>query len=128
MNVLPKYKNIFKILNINTEEELHTFIKDHNRGHLPKIGGGINEEYGSDHYGYEIVMLSDDKSVIGYREINGCNCIHWTVLCTDKRQKKNYGKYVLAAPDNNNKLNTIKGAEHFWISDDLRPTELDPSF
>ena len=74
------------------------------------------------------MIVSTDRSIIGFREINGCNCIHWAVLCTDKRQKKNYGKYVLAAPDDNNKLHAIKGSNSFWISEDLRPTELDPSF
>ena len=127
MSILPKYKNIFKSLNINTEEELHTFIKDHNHGHLPKIGGGINEEYGSDHYGYEIVLLSTDKSVIGYREINGTNSVFFAMICTDKRKKNLYGKYVPASVNEKNIL-TPYGHHSMWISDDLRLTELDPSF
>lgn len=127
MNMFPNYKNMFKSLNVNTNDDVHEFVRKHNNI-IPQVGYGLNEECGSDHYGYEIMIVSTDRSIIGFREINGCNCIHWAVLCTDKRQKKNYGKYVLAAPDNNNKLHAIKGSKHFWISEDLRPTELDPSF
>ena len=128
MNAFPIYKNVSKSLNVNSDEEVHEFIRKHNNNIIPNHYYGLNEECGSDHYGYEIMIVSTDRSVIGFREIKGCNYIHWAVLCTDKRQKKNYGKYVPAVPDDNNKLHAVKGSKPFWISKDLHPTELDPSF
>lgn len=127
-NTIPTYKNIYKSLkNINTADELRSFIVEHNK-RLPRVGFGLNEEYGSDHYGYEIVVVSEDYNIIGFREINGCNNIHWAVISTDKRYKKNYGKYINAVPDENNVLHPINNTNHYWISEDLRPTEYDPSF
>ena len=128
MNMFPYYKNVYKALNISSKEELHKFILEHNNNHLPHVGGGLNEECGSDHYGYEIMFTSTDLSIIGAREIYGCDCIFWAVLCTDKRQKKNYGKYIKAVPNYNNKLIPIKKANKYWISEEIRLTELDPSF
>ena len=129
--MFPDYKNVLKSMNM-TNAELNDFIREHNNGRLPYVGGGINEEIGSDHYGYEIVAVSTDNVVVGYREINGCNSVFWAILCTDKRQKKNYGKYVPAVTKPLNvyydKLVQVKGVKNLWISDDLRPTELDPSF
>ena len=127
MNMFPSYKNMFKSLNVNTNDDVHEFVRKHNNI-IPQVGYGLNEECGSDHYGYEIMIVSTDRSIIGFREINGWNQQQETRDFRVKIGKKNYGKYVLAAPDDNNKLHAIKGSKRFWISEDLRPTELDPSF
>lgn len=124
-NEFPKYENICKKLNLKNEDELQNFIVKHNK-YLPQIGYGINEEYGSDHYGFKIVDVSNDFSIIKFCGICA-DSIHYAVICTDKR-KKCYGKYVIAALDKTyTKLHRI-GKTEMWISKEFIPTKLDPSF
>lgn len=106
-------------------EELIQFIKANNKGVLPKVGGGLNEEVGSDHYGYEITYVSDDFQIIRAKEIYSNLSSFYAALCTDGRCK-NFGKYV-AAKCTDGKIKTFPDSK-YWISENPRPTELDPSF
>lgn len=107
-------------------EEIIQFIKANNKGVLPKVGGGLNEEVGSDHYGYEITYVSDDFQIIRAKEIGSNLSSFYAALCVDGRCKK-FGKYVDAAKCNSGEIKVFSNTS-YWISENPRPTELDPSF
>lgn len=97
---------------------------------IPEVGMGVTKTSGSDRYGYKITWVAEDKTYFKIETLDGFER-GYLALDTHKNSTT-CGKFVYADVNlRNGKIEPLyrgRKADNYYITEDVRPTELDPSF